>query len=67
MILYTPLSETDIYPVSSDSYTKFQTIEVNGKRLTVEDLQDGSYRIVQLLSTNPHDYLNANFTPGQII
>ncbi|WP_138414731.1 YlzJ-like family protein [Aquibacillus sediminis] len=67
MILYTPLSEQDIFPTEQTSYDSCQTIQVNGRMVQAERLDDGSYRVVQLLSTDPQDYLNSAFTPGEII
>ena len=67
MIHYTPLSESDIYPSMQQHYNNYETIEVQGKMIQVEKLENGSYRIVQLLSTNPQDYLNSSIAPGEII
>lgn len=65
MVLYTPLVESDIFPESQADERKFVSYE--GRTLQVTQLQSGEYQIEQLLSTNPHDYLNQNFSPGNII
>lgn len=66
MILYTPLSPTDIYPHSHEEYSSKQFISHEGRSLYVEQQTDGSYQLLQLLSTDPQDFLNVNYTPGTI-
>ncbi|MBO8155178.1 MAG: YlzJ-like family protein [Bacillaceae bacterium] len=67
MILYTPLSEHDIFPVDDQEYEQFKWVEVEGKMIKVQKQNDGSYTILQFLSTNPQDYLNTSYIPGQQI
>ncbi|WP_083443556.1 YlzJ-like family protein [Ornithinibacillus contaminans] len=67
MILYTPLAETDIFPIAADAYTNRVCINYGGKQVYVEKNSDGAYRLLQLLSTDPQDFLNENYTPGTII
>lgn len=67
MILYTPLSELDIFPTSEEDYTKLRSISFEGKNMYVENMTDGNYKIIQLLSTDPNDFLNKNYTPGTLI
>lgn len=68
MILYTPLCESDIFPESADeAQMARQFISYQGRTLHVEKTNDGSYQLLQLLSTDPHDYLNDQFAPGNII
>lgn len=64
MILYTPLSETDIFPTSEDTYNKRCCVTHNGKMLYVEETSSGSYELLQLLSTDPHDFMDTTFNPG---
>lgn len=64
MILYTPLAESDIFPPSPDDYTNRHCISVDGKLMIAERTEDGAYKMVQLLSTDPQDYLNQNYAPG---
>ncbi|MDL4839010.1 YlzJ-like family protein [Aquibacillus rhizosphaerae] len=67
MILYTPLSQEDIYPTEQQHFENNQTVNVQGKLMQVENLNNGSCRIIQLLSTDPEDFLNQNFAPGSVI
>ncbi|HEY4601611.1 MAG TPA: YlzJ-like family protein [Cerasibacillus sp.] len=67
MILYTPLTELDIFPTSDADYTKLRSISFKGKSMYVENMTDGNYKIIQLLSTDPNDFLNKNYTPGTLI
>ncbi|MDC3416344.1 YlzJ-like family protein [Aquibacillus salsiterrae] len=64
MILYTPLSEFDIFPTDQASYTNRQMIDVDEMTVEIEHIEQGSYRITQLLSTNPQHFLNQSLTPG---
>lgn len=67
MILYTPLSELDVFPTSEEDYTKLRSISYEGKNMYVENMSDGNYKIIQLLSTDPSDFLNENYSPGTLI
>ncbi|GEN30483.1 hypothetical protein HNQ35_001113 [Cerasibacillus quisquiliarum] len=67
MILYTPLSELDIFPISETDYTKLRSISYKGKNIYVENISDGNYKIIQLISTDPSDFLNENYSPGTLI
>ncbi|GGA62589.1 YlzJ-like family protein [Ornithinibacillus halotolerans] len=67
MILYTPLSESDIFPTAENVYTNRECITYNGRTCFVEKNSQGEYQLIQLLSTDPQDYLDENFIPGTII
>ncbi|AXI09135.1 hypothetical protein CV093_09945 [Oceanobacillus sp. 143] len=67
MILYTPLAITDIYPDISNTFENRTYIEYEGKLIAVDKNTDGSYQMIQLLSTDPQDFLNDNYAPGTII
>jgi len=65
MILYTPLAASDIFPCEETS--RSECIQSGGKSVLARKLEDGSYEVEQLLSTDPQDFLNQTFAPGQII
>ncbi|MEC5422636.1 YlzJ-like family protein [Virgibacillus sp. C22-A2] len=67
MILYTPLSEADIFPQSTDSLTNRQCVTYNGRTMYVEQTSDGSYQLLQLISTDPKDFLDDTYLPGTIL
>ncbi|MEQ6375384.1 YlzJ-like family protein [Bacillaceae bacterium S4-13-58] len=67
MIHYSPLPYEDIYPQSMESYDKIQMIQINGKLVLAERLEDGSYRIIRLLSTDPQHFLDGSVEPGTIM
>lgn len=67
MILYTPLNEHDIFPTDQRLFQSRKIVNSNDQMMLVDSLENGSYRIVQLLSTNPQDYLSDSLTPGEII
>ncbi|UFU01089.1 YlzJ-like family protein [Radiobacillus kanasensis] len=66
MILYTPLSQEDIFPEDQKSYLGQEIVQVDGKAVCAKKREDGSYEVIQLLSTNPNDFLVQNFQPGSI-
>ncbi|HLR40564.1 MAG TPA: YlzJ-like family protein [Virgibacillus sp.] len=66
MILYTPLSQTDIFPHSNEDTANRQCVSHDGKTLYVEQTDNGSYQLLQLLSTDPQDFLNTSYSPGTI-
>jgi hypothetical protein len=66
MILYTPLSQADIFPENSNDYSKRQCVSYQGKLLFVEEVDKGSYELLQLLSTDPQDFLDKKYSPGNI-
>lgn len=65
MILYTPLSKEDIFPEEGTHNRQF--VSYQGKTLCVDQLEDGSYSLVQILSTDPQDYLDPSLSPGSIL
>ncbi|QKY69074.1 YlzJ-like family protein [Lentibacillus sp. CBA3610] len=66
-MLYTPLSTTDIFPSSEQEFQKRQCISHNGKQLYVEEMEDGQFQVLQLLSTDPQDFMNSDYLPGTIL
>ncbi|WP_197046598.1 YlzJ-like family protein [Oceanobacillus salinisoli] len=67
MILYTPLSETDIFPQSADEFSNRQCISCDGKMMIADRNTDGTYQVVQLLSTDPQDFLDQRYLPGSVL
>jgi hypothetical protein len=67
MILYTPIASEDIYPQSDETFSNRHCVSYQGRNLYVEQLNDGSYELLQLLSTDPEDFLNTSYVPGTII
>ncbi|MGM8211700.1 YlzJ-like family protein [Virgibacillus sp. W0430] len=66
MILYTPLCETDVFPVNSES-SQQECLTYQGKTILAEKNSDGAYQVIQLLSTDPDDFLNESYIPGSVL
>ncbi|SDQ59329.1 YlzJ-like protein [Virgibacillus subterraneus] len=66
-MLYTPLSETDIFPYSEKDFSNRHCVSYKGKDLYVEQTEDGSYQLLQLLSSDPQDFMNSDYNPGTIL
>lgn len=64
MVLYTPLSINEIFPPEEEEY---KLVSYKGKSIYVKQNKQGELQLVQLLSTDPQDFLNASFTPGSIL
>ena len=67
MILYTILPHEAVFPPEQSAYDKQNIIEWNGVELLVERTSLTECRVVQVLSTNPQDYLNEATQPGQML
>ena len=64
MVHYTPLSYHDIYQQDTAQY---EMIQYKGKMVSVQKNEQQQYQIMQLVSTDPNDFLNQAFTPGSIL
>ncbi|WP_088105147.1 YlzJ-like family protein [Halalkalibacter urbisdiaboli] len=67
MILYTMMPHEMIFPQEEQAYSTYQTIPCEDGQLIVEQLNASQYKVVRLISGNPMNYLNKNYTPGTII
>ncbi|WP_418219641.1 YlzJ-like family protein [Candidatus Formimonas warabiya] len=47
-----------------DQQRRFQQVDYLGKKVIVETKDEGKGVIVQLLSSDPHDFLDKHFSPG---
>ncbi|HLS07405.1 MAG TPA: YlzJ-like family protein [Bacillota bacterium] len=65
MILYTPLSPDDVFPTEeSHANDQRHVISYEGKMVYVQQKANDHFEILQLMSTNPDDYLHDQFQPG---
>lgn len=67
MILYTPLSNTDIFPVENDAFTKRHCVSYQGRQFFVEETDKGDFQVLQLLSSDPQDFMRQEYNPGTIL
>jgi hypothetical protein len=67
MILYTPLAIEDIFSEDESEYENHKWVNIGDKVMKVQDLKDGTFEIMQVISTNPNDYLNVDYSPGMRI
>ncbi|WP_077309471.1 YlzJ-like family protein [Terribacillus halophilus] len=66
MILYTPLAAEDIFPPEPNQFTEYQIMEYRGRTVHAEHMGNGTYRVHQLLSTDPAHFLDESCSPGKI-
>lgn len=64
MVIYTIYPPDQVIQEPAREAPEYFTIEMDGRTFVME-LCDGHARIVRLLSTNPNDYLNPQWQPGQ--
>ncbi|MED3978000.1 YlzJ-like family protein [Priestia megaterium] len=68
MILYTMMPQELIFQQSYQQEQSQPTlVNHNGIPVIVEENEQKQQQIVRILSTNPQDYLNENYYPGQIL
>ncbi|WP_085523924.1 YlzJ-like family protein [Tuberibacillus sp. Marseille-P3662] len=67
-MLYTIVpSETIFEDEDEQKPRKHRTLVMNGVQLVVEEADDDQYQVVQLISSNPHDFLDEQYQPGKMI
>lgn len=64
MIFYTPLQLEEVFANPEEVQMERSYISQDGKMFYVDKLPNGEYQLSQLVSTDPNDYLNANYLPG---
>lgn len=66
MLLYTPMALEDIFPAQSDPNPLVE-LWVDGRLCLLRRGSDGVSRLERLLSTDPRDYWNPEYQPGNVI
>ena len=64
MILYTPLAMEDVLQGLDEISAQRECVSYQGRMFYVDKMANGDYQLVQLMSTNPNDYLNQQYLPG---
>lgn len=64
MIHYTLLEREEIFPSDKENV---QIVTYQGKSISVRKNENGDYQVLQLLSTEPQDFLDDTFIPGSIL
>ncbi len=68
MILWTPMQmELVLEGIENMTSPSYCQISYRGVSMLVEKTDGGRKRIARLLSTNPADYLNTDYTPGKYL
>lgn len=66
-MLYTIIPYELIFEQKEDIRNNYTEIMLENGHLLVEKIDNINYRILRLYSTNPADYLNKKYNPGNII
>lgn len=67
MILHTMMPHEQVFPTNEEAFAKQKVIEAHGVQLVVQPYSNDQWQIVRLLSSDPNDYLNGKYAPGQLI
>ncbi|WP_078391450.1 YlzJ-like family protein [Shouchella patagoniensis] len=67
MILYTSVPYEHVFPTEQNQFDAQKTIPCQAGQLIVEQEGEGAYRIVRLISSNPHDFLKPEYAPGTLL
>ncbi|MDI3540703.1 hypothetical protein H0A61_02588 [Koleobacter methoxysyntrophicus] len=67
MIYYAAIPIELVFENIENNYPNFQEIDYNGVKLIVEPFKFNSWKIVRIISSNPYDYMNPLYQPGNII
>lgn len=67
MILYTMTPPEQVFATDQEAYNKQMTVPCEAGSLMVEQQEDGEYRIIRLLSSDPNAFLNPAYEPGTIL
>ncbi|NPV42941.1 MAG: hypothetical protein HPY70_02995 [Firmicutes bacterium] len=67
MIYYAAIPIELVFENIENNYPNFQEIDCNGVKLIVEPFKFNSWKIVRIISSNPYDYMNPLYQPGNII
>jgi len=68
MILYTPMQlELVTEGIEKMCHPDIDEIFLDGVKAVVEYAGSGRVKVLKLLSTNPRDFLNPKFLPGNIV
>jgi len=64
MILYTMMPQELIFPSETDAISKQQTISYQGVPLLVEAVDQQSFQVIRILSSDPKHFMDDRFCPG---
>ncbi|HEX6923526.1 MAG TPA: YlzJ-like family protein [Bacillales bacterium] len=70
MILYTVLPDQAVLSGEDEieEHAKKQRyIEIGGRQVLIETVSDTECKIIRLISSDPQDYLNSRYQPGNIV
>jgi hypothetical protein len=67
MILYTTMPQELVFQTQESEFGKQEIIQYEGIPLLVERDENQSYRVIQVMSTDPKHFLDNRCTPGLIL
>jgi hypothetical protein len=64
MILYTMMPHELIFPYDTEVYKKQRTIMYDGVPIVVQNVDNETVEVIQIISSDPKHFLDEKFTPG---
>lgn len=66
MIIYSVIPQELMFPPEYD-FSAQSVVEIDGIPMLVEQVSGAQCKVIRLLSSDPNDYLNAAYSPGQLL
>ncbi|EGL81924.1 hypothetical protein CathTA2_2580 [Caldalkalibacillus thermarum TA2.A1] len=67
MIIYTSMPLELVYEGYEQFQPRYEEIDYNGVKMVIEPSGPFKAKIVRLISADPQDYLNPNYSPGSML
>lgn len=67
MIFYSIIPHEAVFTGDDEHAEAQMPITINGVQLIVQPYSDQEWQVVRLISSNPSDFLNEKYQPGQLI
>lgn len=67
MLIYSPMPPELIWEGYDEFKPQYEEINLDGILIQIEPLGNNHARVVRIFSTDPPDYLNSLYQPGNII
>jgi len=67
MVLHTIVPEEIVFQGQQEELSGSQEIEFKGKKVLVQPLDFKRFRVVQIISSDPTDFLDSELQPGAVV
>ncbi|WP_240375370.1 YlzJ-like family protein [Bacillus piscicola] len=64
MIIYTPLAMEDVFPCDETEWKNRKEVAIKNGTITIRRASEDAWEVCALQSSDPQDYLRAEYQPG---